>query len=459
MWTPRSLSAVGPRYLALADVIERDVRGGALAPGDRLPPQRAVADRLGLDLTTVTRAYAEARRRGLISGQVGRGTFVLASAPAGAPPSDSPGGGVVDLSLNVPPAAVTALAGEAMARTLAALDGGRLEALAGYQPNAGRPEHREAGAAWLVRRGLAATAGRVTVCSGSQHALTVLLLTLLEPGDAVMAESLTYPAFRALAGMLRLRLRGLEMDGEGVLPGAFRAACREGCRALYTVPTYQNPTAAVMGEARRREIAAIAREHGAAIIEDDVYGVMAPDSPPPLAALAPELGWFVSGMSKAVAPGLRIAYLLAPDAALADRMGVGVGLTTWMAPPLMAEVAAAWIGDGTAARLLDQARRESAARQKLAARVLSGYSFRAAPESYHLWLPLPRPWSAADFVVRARSRGLALAPADAFAVGPDAPAAVRVSLSGPRDLRELERALGIVRELLEHGPGPGRPML
>jgi DNA-binding transcriptional MocR family regulator len=458
MWTPRSLPAAGPRYLALADVIERDVRSGALAPGDRLPPQRAVAERLGLDLTTVTRAYAEARSRGLVSGHVGRGTFVLASAPAGAPAA-ADDGGTVNLSLNVPPAAVTALAGDAMARTLAALDAPRLEELARYQPNAGRPEHREAGAAWLARRGLAAGADRVTVCSGSQHALTVLLLTLLEPGDAVMAESLTYPAFRALAGMLRLRLRGVEMDEEGITPGAFRAACGEGCRVLYTVPTYQNPTAAVMGEPRRREIAAIAREHGVAIIEDDVYGVMASDSPPPLSALAPELGWFVSGMSKAVAPGLRIAYLLAPDAASADRMGAAVGLTTWMAPPLMADVAAAWISDGTAARLLDVARRESAARQKLAARVLGGHVFRAAPESYHLWLPLPPPWSAADLVARARQRGIALAPADMFAVGAAVPAAVRLSLSGPRDLRELERALGTIAALLDDGPGPGRPML
>jgi DNA-binding transcriptional MocR family regulator len=455
VWLPTSLPAGGARYLALADVVERDVRSGRLAPGDRLPPQRLVAERLGLDLTTVTRAYAEARSRGLISGQVGRGTFVLASAAERA----SGDAGLVDLSLNVPPLAVTALAGDAMARTLAGIGAGEMAELAQYGPTGGRAQHRQAGAAWIARRGIDAAAERVVVCGGSQHALTVLLLTLLEPGAEVMAEALTYPGFRGLAEVLRLRVRGLEMDGQGITPAAFRAGCQAGARVLYTVPTFQNPTGAVMGAERRAELVAIAREFGVAIVEDDVYGVMSTGAEPQLCALAPELGWFVSGLSKSVAPGLRIAYLLAPDARGAERMAAAVGHTTWMAPPLMAEVAARWVGDGTAARLLNAARAEAVARQRVGARLLDGLSFTAAAESYHVWLQVPAPWTPASLVERAARDGIVIPGPERFAVTREVPAAVRLSLSGARDVRELERTLARVAALLREAPAPQAPLL
>ena len=462
MWSPETLDPAGPRYLAVADAIARDVESGRLAAGARLPPQRDLAARLGVDPTTVTRAYTEARRRGLIAGHVGRGTFVR----GGADPGDAAGEGeqaeVVDLSLNYPPRATSALAAEAMAEALRALRRvDLLEELLQYQPHAGRVSHRAAGAAWVRRRGMEADAGRISVCSGGQHALGVLLATLLQTGDRVACEELTYPGFRGVAELLGVPLAPLPLDAEGIRPDAFADVCRSGgVSMLYCVPTAQNPTTATMSVARRREIAGIAREHGVRIVEDDIYGALLSDAPPALSSFAPELGYFVSSLSKALAPGLRIAYLLAPTERDAERLLATIRLTVWMAPPLTAEVAARWITGGAADRLLAANRAAARERQALAARLLAPYSPAAHPEAFHLWLPLPAPWDPTAFALQARLRGVVVSPASAFALrGAAVPSAVRLSLSAPATMAPLQRALEILAALLAGGPTEGVAVL
>ena len=463
MWTPRGLRREGPRYLALADRIAEDVTSGRLAPGVQLPPVRQLATRLGVDLATVTRAYREAARRGLLAGHVGRGTFVRPALAAGAAgPGLGEAVGVVDLSLNLPPRLAGDLAARALRETLAAVgaedDPARLLT---YHQNAGDEPHRAAGAMWIAARGLEAPAGRVVVTSGAQHALATVLLALLEPGDVVATEALTYPGFRALADHLHLQVAGLPLDELGIRPDALRALCRERpVKALYCTPTLHNPTAAVSPAARRRELAAVAEECGIAIIEDDVYGALVSDAPPPIAALAPTRTWFVASLSKAVAPGLRIGYVLAPGAREADRLAAAVRATTWMAPPLTADVAARWIRDGTARRLLAAHRAEAVARQALARRLLGGWDWRAHPEGYHGWLALPAPWSTAEFVAQARRAGVTVTPRGAFEVSTDAPAAgVRISVSAAADTESLGRALGRLARLLELGPDGAAPII
>ena len=96
-WRPDLGRAAGPVYLAIAEAIAADLAAGRLAPGERLPPQRTLAQHLGIDFTTVSRAYAEARRRGLVEGRVGQGTYVRAAEPPALR------AGPVDLSMNLPP--------------------------------------------------------------------------------------------------------------------------------------------------------------------------------------------------------------------------------------------------------------------------------------------------------------------------------------------------------------------
>jgi DNA-binding transcriptional MocR family regulator len=454
MWTPDLRQRSGPRYIAIAEALAEDAGGGRLRPGTRLPTHRDLADRLGVTVGTITRAYAEATRRGLVTGEVGRGTFVRASARPLAAVAPVPDAGLIDLSANLPPAVATQREAATLARTLAALarrkDLGRLLA---YPPEGGAREHRAAGAEWVRRGGFTTSVERVLVTSGSQHGMTSVFAALFGPGDVIATEALTYPGMKALAGLLALRLHGVAIDEHGLRPDAFAAACRtRRPKALYCVPTLQNPTTAVMPASRRQEIAAIARDHGVLIVEDDVHGRLLARPQPPLSSFAPENSVYVTGTSKVLAPGLRIGFTVAPPA-LGPRIAAAIRGTTWMAAPLMAEIASRWIQDGTAETILARKRKEAAARYRVARKALERFQVQAHPEAYHLWLGLPKPWRAESYVEAARRAGVAVTSASAFAVGRGAaPEAVRLCLGAARDLDELSRAVTRLAALLAGSP-------
>jgi DNA-binding transcriptional MocR family regulator len=457
MWLPRIDERPGPRYRAIADSLGDDIAAGRLAPGSRLPTHRDLAERLGVTVGTVTRAYLEAARRGLLSGEVGRGTFVRPAA------ADEHGddGAAVDLSHNHPPVTGPGPLSDVLQRTLGAMAvRADLGGLLGYPVDGGRAAHRQAGAAWIARSGLAVSAEDVLVCAGSQHALTTVLATRLQPGQVLLAESVTYPGLKALANLLHVRLEGVALDADGLRPDALEEACRRsGAQALYAVPTIHNPTSRVMSEGRRREVAAVARAQGLAIIEDDIHAVLPPQRPLPIAAFAPERTYYLTSASKTLAPGLRVGYLLAPRGE-AGRLAASVRATTWGAAPLTAEVVSSWIRDGTADALLEARRAEAAARQALAAQALAGAEYEAHPVGYHLWLHLPEPWRSDTFAAQAARRGVAVTPAEAFVVGRGAaPHAVRVCLGSARTREALARGLGRVAETLAGSPDAGMAMV
>ena len=456
-WSPAALDAQGPIYLAIADALAADLESGLLSPGDRLPTHRDLARRLGVNVMTVSRAYAEASRRGLVEGEVGRGTFVRRrerhvtriEVPATSGPRR------IDFHFNLPAGDPSLLDATDLLSELATCHRPLLHA--GYT-TAGMPEHREAGAEWIARAGVDADPDRILVCGGAQHAMTVTLASLAGPGDLILTEALTYPGMKALASVLGLRLHGVEMDSEGLLPDAFEAACRRSNpKALYCMPTVHNPTGVVLSEERRREIAGVARRHGVAIVEDDTYGYLCTDPPPPLVSFAPELGYFLTGTSKNLTAGLRIGYLQAPSAggstALLERLESNVAALTWMAAPLMAEIASRWIRSGQAVAMVDWKRREALARRRLYAHLLADYPTESHPASSHVWLPLPRPWRGEDFVDQARRRGVGVTAAETFAAGrAAAPHAVRVCLGTPPSRDDVEHGLTVLAEMLAGPP-------
>jgi len=461
IWNPDLARRSGPRYLAIAEAIAADIRAGRLRSGERLPTHRDLAYRLGVTVGTVTRAYAEAERRGLIAGEVGRGTFVqdLRSASPAFPATDSAPireapavdeSGPIDLSVNYP-------VREATDRTL----GGTLRALAAepdiatlldYQLNRGLLRHREAGVKLIRRGGLETTPDRVVVTCGAQHAMTVAFAALARPGDVVLTESLTYPGMKLIAGMMQLRLHGVPMDEHGLLPDAFEAACRTmQPKALYCMPTLHNPTAVTMPEARRREIARIAETHGVPIVEDDIYGFLDPGAPPPLSHFAPSVGHYVLSVSKCLAPGLRAGFLSLPPGDASTYIAA-VRSTVWMAPPLAVEIAARWIQDGTGDQLSAKLINDATERQRLVQERLAGFDYVTAPHSLHGWLTLPEPWRASHFAAEARSRGVLVTPAEAFVVARPAPQAIRICVGTVRRREELLRGLDTIVTLLRSKP-------
>jgi len=282
---------------------------------------------------------------------------------------------------------------------------------------------------------------RVVVASGAQSALAAILELTLARGDTLCAAQLTYPGLKAAAARGGYRIAPLAIDEEGIDPDAFERACRRGgVKALYVVPTIDNPTTATMGADRRQAIAAIAARHGVTIVEDDAYGALPSEVPPPIAALAPEISWHIASLSKCATPALRIAYVVAPGLPAAAGLVDEIRATSLMASPLTSALAARWAGDGTLDDIVQAIRAENIERQAIAARVLGG-AVAAHPEGHHLWLRLPGHWQRGAFVAQALHSGLSVVPSDAFTTGGTAPEAVRVSLGVVPNRLQLERAL------------------
>ncbi len=461
IWTPQKLSTEGPIYLAIADALALDIEEGRLARGTRLPTHRDLARRLGVNVVTVTRAYAEAARRGLVEGEVGRGTFVRArTTKARAQLPSRTEQGLVDLHFNLPAGPPHADAVAAIFRTLAK-DG--FDPLSVDYDPAGRVEHREAGARWMERAKLAAEAERVFVVSGGQHAMAVTFAALCDPGDVVLTEELTYPGMKSLATLLHLRLAPVAMEEQGLSPEALDQACRRtGARALYCIPTLQNPTGVVWSEDRRRAVAEVVRRHGLSVVEDTT-GFLVEDPPTPLAEFAPEAVYYVSSTSKSLGAGLRVGFLHLPksdDGALRDRIATAAASIHWMTPPLMAEVVRRLIETGEADRFVAARSEEARARRRLFRERLENPATPSDERSAFVWLPLPEPWRCDDFVSEARRAGVAVSASEAFTVGrAEAPHAVRIALGTPRERAEVSRALDRLAAILRRSRRVGRTLV
>ena len=452
IWSPDLSQTTGSKVQRLANAIATDIAGGRLNPGEKLPPQRDLAYRLGISVGTVTRAYGEVHRRGLVEGLVGSGTYVRrldAPNPGFVLPPDAPGT-MIDLSISV---YASPLWEPALRHSLALLAGTDRAALLEYQSAAGMAQHRAAGAAWLRKPGYTPAPDSVIVTMGGQHALAVTISALSRPGDTLLVENFVYPPVRSLAHMFGLTLKGIGMDDQGILPSALETVCRtQGASLVYLTPTLQNPTGVIMPLSRRQKIASIAERYGVAIVEDDSYGLYA-EHEPSLASLAPEQSYFITSVSKSLVPGVRLGYLHVPEG-MADRVNAAIFASTVMASPLSAELVATWIETGLADRIVAWKRGEVAIRQAMARRLLPSDLLGGHPTSPHLFLTVPAPWRAPDFVAQARARGVRVSAGEEFVVGRAvAPHAVRICLGMP-SRSGLERALLTLADLLGAPPEP-----
>ncbi len=452
-WSPDLDNRAGPRYRAIADAIAEDIAAGRLAPGARMPTHRDLAWRLGVTIGTVTRAYLDAERRGLVSGEVGRGTFVKEPPRpvVGADPVEPGIQGLIDMSSSAP--LVPDLSGTLSAEIAAVMASPGALSLLGYVPWQGLAAHRAAGAAWMRRFGAAATAESVQVTAGAQNAMAIALATVAKSGDLILTETLTYGGFKAAAGVMGLRLHGVAIDEQGLIPEAFENACRQGApRALYVMPTIHNPTCAILPPARREAIAAIARRHDVTIIEDDVFGCLIDEPPPAIQSFAPESTIYLTALSKSVAPGLRVGFMCAPASMVARMSSVSRSLGAGPSP-VMAEVARRWIEDGRADGFAAFQRDEARARQRIARPLIGHLAAPAPPSVSHLWLSLPEPWRRDEFTAAAARRRVRITPADAFMVGRGpTPHAVRVSLCATRTREDMERGVSILAGILLETP-------
>jgi DNA-binding transcriptional MocR family regulator len=412
-----------------------------------LPGLRDLASALHLNYTTVARAYAEARKRGLLDARAGSGTFVRGRTQT----LPLAGGSSVEMSMNMPPEPpeLAARLSESAASLLNSADPYRLLR---YQDFGGGVEDRAAGKSWLKQRLVDCDEDTVLVCPGIHSALVALVSQLARPGETICLDTLAYPGIKAIAAQLGVRLQALPRDDEGPLPHAFEALCKtEKPGAFYCNPTLQNPSTLTLSTRRREALADVALRYSVPIIEDDAYAMLPQQAPEPLAVFAPELTWYITGLSKSFGAGLRVAYLRAPNVRQTQRVAGALRATTVMPSPFTVLLATQWINDGTAHEMLRAIRSEANARQVIASQELSGWAFDAHPDGFHLWLPVPVEcgWSASELALQLRNQVIGAVAGAAFSTDGNPPSAVRVCLGGPQSRNDCREALRRIAEMLE----------
>lgn len=453
MWTPDITKLDGPRYLAVATAIAKAIDGGQLSPGAQLPPQRDLAVKLGVTVGTISRAYAIAKRRKLVSGEVGRGTFVNGRRNDASPASVIPKEDARSIDLACYRSPLNGLADSISQALIELGERSNILALNRYPPAAGFMTHRAAGVAWIARTGLEVSGENVLICNGAQQALSLALATLVSPGKKLLTETLTYSGAKALSTLGAFELVGVEMDAQGMIPEALdESAAKSGARVVYLQPTVQNPTTAQMPASRRQKIADIARRRDLTLIEDDAACSAFTDRPPPISALIPERSCYITSVSKSISPALRVGYLAAPRHLLDLLQGV-FHTNVLGASPLMAELVSQLISSGRADELARDNLHENAKLHQIASDLLAPFDKHSHPAAFYLWLSLPRQWTSEEFADAARFNGVSVVPAGNFLAARDASVhAVRVSLSVAATPDMLRNGLGALARLLGTAP-------
>jgi DNA-binding transcriptional MocR family regulator len=434
-------------FRIIADAVAAKILSGHLRPGERLPPQREFAYQQGIAASTASRVYGELLRRGLIMGEVGRGTFArhvqTRSEAALAEPADVP----VDLELNF-----SALPEQAEALAASLADFLHPEQMAeALRPMGTRAtaHTRAVAAGFLARGNWSPDPDGLLFTGNGRQAIAAALAALAGPGDRIGVEAITYPQVKAIAQRLGIILVPLATDEHGLVPEAIRRAhAGTPLSGLYLQPTLHNPLGFTMTTTQREEVAAIIEDIGVTVIEDTIYGFLADERP--LAAFAPERVILVDSLSKRLSPGLSLGFIAAPTI-LTDRLVAAIRSGAWAAQGFALAAGIRWMMDGTAARVQQAKKADASTRQSAANRILKGFAVKSDPRAYHLWLELPDTWRADNFVEAASRHGIAVAAGASFAISPGhSPNAVRLALGSPsQDM--LTESLKTLRRLLAGG--------
>lgn len=452
IWLPRIETESRVKYIGVVEAIEEDIKQRLIKPGDKLPAQRSIAESLGIDLTTVTRAISEATKRGLIETQRGSGSFVAQTTFSHYNSLKLTDGKPLDLSMNNPPSPANWRIENEIALALQVICTKNelpIDQL-NYQETAGNPQDRLMASKWLDNKIPNVDSDKILIASGAHSALFSILSHLKSLSkQAIAAPDFSYPGLRAIAEQLQLDVLGIEMDEEGIIPESLANLCeRKTVDIVYLVPNIDNPTTSTLSERRRNQIASIAHQYGLTIIEDDPYANFIEHPFPSLYSLLHEQTWHIATLSKCISPALRVAYVVAPSVDAALSLAEEVRVSSLMAPPLMAAVVSHWINTGRIIEITLAIKNENSIRQQLAAAIFSKHNMKSHPSGPHLWLPLPKRMSALDFSEQAERIGVSIVPSTAFVTERCRSQAVRVSLGVSTDHESLKVALNLLENVL-----------
>lgn len=426
-------------YLQIADEIEADIQNGSLAAGARLPPQRNFAYDRNIAASTAGRVYQELVKRGLVTGEVGRGTYVrsptvgdrtLLTAP------DAP----VDMAVNYPfVTAQISLMTPALTRSL------RPDVL--EQTSRAGPMGRE----WsgkdrkLALEFLGLGADRALLFTGSgRQAIGCAIEALVPPSGLLAVEEWTYPIALKLARRLGRLVVPVTMDADGIRPDALEAAyVRAPFRHLYVQPTLHNPTTHTMPIERRHELLAICKALGVEVIEDRTYRFLSTDNLPSLADMGNGV-ITIDSFSKHLAPGFSVGVLSSEPAAM-DKLEQTALEMGWTAQGFTKRAIFEWMRDGTLDAIAKEKRADAASRRDQVHKV-----FRSADIAYwaagnHVWLRMTDDFESGTVAAALLLRGIAVTTEGPYSARSNSPQQyIRIALSHP-DIRSLLASLDLIR--------------
>ncbi len=461
-WLPDITEGDGPIYLRLADSIEGAISDGILQAGSKLPPQRNLAYDLGVTIGTISRAYALIHERGLVSGEVGRGTYVNErKTPAPSLPMEPAAAAFGSTRHAIDTSA------EFRLNTTAAPDVGQSALIASHIEAVTREHPQDitnyarsfpdnwcmAGVRWLSQNGWSPKPENIVSTLGAHAAVMSVMSAMTAPGDRIVFEPVTYSHISRSAALAGRRVTLVEADENGIVPDDFERVCaQQHPKMIFLMSAGQNPTCATLPEERRRAIADIARRYGVWIVEDNLYGAMTRDAIPLIAEFAPDITFVVGGLSKSVAAGVRGGWVACP-AQYSSRIRISHSMITGGLPFMLAELNARLVNSGDAHNNRKDCITELNGREAIARRVFTGLDFNSLPDIAFLWLRLPEPWLSGTFRNAAMKEGVLIDDEDEFKAGRTDKVfhRVRISFSGPSTREELAHAFGILRHLLDNG--------
>jgi DNA-binding transcriptional MocR family regulator len=451
MWLPEPLPSGRITYRLLADSIERDVASGRLLPGMQLPPQRELAWKLKVNPTTVARAYELAREKGLVIGEVGRGSFVR-----------NPDA-VDELGRHIPDRSAMRTEMSLLKPVFVRQTRREVEfferilqnppsEIWSHPPNQGHASHRAMVAYWLRGLGLQADVENITLTNGAQHALYLVISTLCKPGSGIAVERFCDPGVNTLANTLGLNVTTVNCGPEGLdVDHLEHEIRRKSVKVLVLNPLLQNPTTYTLSLEDRLRVTKLANELDFFIVEDDVFRDIAVNPPPTLAELAPDRVFYISSLSKTVSYSLRIGCIVSP-ARFVQKLRAAIRANCWSANPLSGHIFAELVKSGIYWEIVSRSRSLAKRRMEIARKVFAPAIAPNDSDPLHLWLPLPSHWRAEAFVSRLESQSgiLVTSPYPLMPNRHDVADSIRVCIGGEMSEKELEQALVTIKSQFDH---------
>ncbi|MDU2064274.1 MAG: PLP-dependent aminotransferase family protein [Sporomusaceae bacterium] len=447
-WKPEFNEKIGPLYKAIAEKLETDIRSGLLTPGTKLPPQRELADFLDINVSTISRAFKLCEQKGIICSTIGNGTFV--SSDAAANPfllHDEDSLEVIEMGPVFPAKSANRPIVTQLKKMITEPDFGELFQ---YGKSGGTLWQKETAAKLIGKAGYKVPSEQLLLSNGGQNAITAVLAGLFQPGDRIGTNEFTYPGIKTAANMLGIRLIPIQQNNNEMTADGILYACKnENIKGLYIIPDFHNPTTHTLSDTGRKTIAALAKQEDLIIIEDAIHSLLTEKPCPPVAAYAPEHVIYISSLAKVVSPGLRIAFLAVPEM-YKQKLTEALYNMNISVAPMMAELVCRMIISGDLEKIIEKHRLVNKQRNEIVDTYLKNHKVWGSPEGIMRWLLLPKKMTGEEFAANAYQLGVRVYGAERFAVGnPKAVNAVRLAIAAPENDAQLEKAIKIIKNLLE----------